>query len=218
MAADPALPAGSEIDRAEGSSALLVENLSKSFGANLALAALDLTIGRGEVHAMVGENGSGKSTLIKILSGYHTPDPGGTVHVADQPLRFGQPEYSYDLGCRFVHQDLGLIGSMSVLDNLLMGSSYPTRFRTISGKAALADARQALAAVGVDVNPRKKVSSLGAADRTRVAVARALRDDGRILRGCSSWMSRPPRSLVTTWTTSCTRCRLSRHPEWPSFT
>lgn len=186
MAADPALPAGSEIDRAEGSSALLVENLSKSFGANLALAALDLTIGRGEVHAMVGENGSGKSTLIKILSGYHTPDPGGTVHVADQPLRFGQPEYSYDLGCRFVHQDLGLIGSMSVLDNLLMGSSYPTRFRTISGKAALADARQALAAVGVDVNPRKKVSSLGAADRTRVAVARALRDDGR----------HPPRLLV----------------------
>jgi ribose transport system ATP-binding protein len=186
MAADPSLPPGSRTDPGEGAPALRVENLSKSFDANLALAGLDLTIEPGEVHAMVGENGSGKSTLIKILSGYHTPDPGGTVFIGDQPLRFGLPEYSYDLGCRFVHQDLGLIGSMSVLDNLLMGSSYPTRFGTISSKAALADSRRALAAAGVDVDPRKKVSNLGAADRTRVAVARALKDDGK----------RPPRLLV----------------------
>ena len=70
--------------------ALAVTGLSKRFGASIALQDVDLTIGHGEVHAVLGENGSGKSTLIKILSGFHRPDA-GAVTVAGEPLPFGHP-------------------------------------------------------------------------------------------------------------------------------
>jgi ribose transport system ATP-binding protein len=155
--------------------ALAIENLSKSFAGNPALSRLDLSVAPGEVHALVGHNGSGKSTLIKILSGYHTPDPGGSVWVGGKSLHLGSPDHSYRLGCRFVHQDLGLIGTASILDNLAFGAGYPTRLGTIRRRAALADAEATLKTVGLHADPRAQVSALGAAQRTELAVARALR-------------------------------------------
>ncbi|HVX22317.1 MAG TPA: sugar ABC transporter ATP-binding protein [Acidimicrobiales bacterium] len=159
--------------------ALDVRGLSKSFANNLALDSLDLAIAPGEIHVLIGQNGSGKSTLIKVLSGYHVPDPGGTVHIAGEELSFGSAESSYRSGLRFVHQDLGLIPSTSILDNLALSSvaRYPTRWGTIRERAARADARRRLEQVGVRVDPRETVSVLGAAQRTELAVARALQPD-----------------------------------------
>jgi len=166
-------------DRPGAAAALDVAQLSKSFANNLALDSLDLTIRPGEIHVLIGQNGSGKSTLIKILSGYHVPDAGGTVHVAGEELSFGSAESSYRCGLRFVHQDLGLIPSTSILDNLSLSTvaKYPTRWGTIRERAARADARKRLEAVGVKVDPRKNLSVLGAAQRTELAVARALQPD-----------------------------------------
>src|ERR1700737_3129358 len=87
--------------------ALQVTGLSKTFAGPPALSSLDLTIQRGEIQALLGENGSGKSTFIKILAGYHRPDPGGDVLVCGRRLTFGSAASSHSLGCRFVHQDLG---------------------------------------------------------------------------------------------------------------
>jgi ribose transport system ATP-binding protein len=157
--------------------AVRITSLSKSFGGSLALSSLDLSIRRGEVHALLGENGSGKSTLIKVLSGYHAPDSGGSVLIAGKELPFGSPEQSHRLGCRFVHQDLGLIEAASVLDNLAMGVGYPTRFATIRHTAARQQASRALSAVGLDISPAAMIARLPAAQRTGVAVARALRPD-----------------------------------------
>jgi ribose transport system ATP-binding protein len=84
----------------------------------VALHPLSLRIEAGEVRALVGENGSGKSTTIKILSGNYRPEAGGEVRIAGQPLRFGSPEASYALGARFVQQDLGLVDSSTILDNI----------------------------------------------------------------------------------------------------
>ena len=80
-----------------------------TFPAQRALDDVSLRVVPGEVHALLGENGSGKSTLIKILSGYHTPDPGSVVRIDGQRLTFGSPKASHHAGLRFVHQHLALI-------------------------------------------------------------------------------------------------------------
>jgi ribose transport system ATP-binding protein len=157
--------------------ALDVVRLSKSFTRTRALADVSLTIAPGEVHALLGQNGSGKSTLIKVISGYHQPDPGGSVHVGGRELPFQAPVQSYRLGCRIVQQDLGLVNTLSVLDNMALSSGFPTMLGTISPKRSYKQARRDLDRLGLDVDPRAPVSSLSASQRTGIAVARALRED-----------------------------------------
>ena len=165
--------------------ALSVRELGKSFGGNAALADVDLDVGQGQVHALVGENGSGKSTLIKIISGYHRPDS-GQVAVGGEILPFGNPDASHAVGARFVHQNLGLVHSISVLDNLALQHGFPTRLGTISRRRALAAAGEALAAVSLEVDPEARVGDLTPAERTGVAIARAF----------SRNLQSPPRLLV----------------------
>lgn len=159
--------------------ALEVRSLSKTFAGSPALSAFDLTIQPGEIHALVGENGSGKSTVIKILAGYHRPDPGGEVRVGGEHLVWGSAESAAALGCRFVHQDLGLVDTSSILDNLFIGGGFTCRFGTVMGRTTTAEARDLLTQVGLDVDPRRPVATLSPAQRTAVAVARALKDTAR---------------------------------------
>jgi ribose transport system ATP-binding protein len=167
--AEPGAPVGDA-----GEAALEVHGLCKTFGATRALLPLDLRVGRGEVHALVGENGSGKSTFIKLLSGYHKPDA-GEVLVGGHQLALGSATASHAAGCRFVHQDLGLIASETVLDNLYAGNGYPTSFGTVNGRLARKTAAEDLARAGVDLDPRRAVGTLSPAEQTGVAIARALR-------------------------------------------
>src|SRR6478672_4325872 len=101
---------------------LSVRGLSKSFGGARALDDVSLTVLPGEVHGLLGENGSGKSTLIKILSAYHQPEPGAEIEVNGDLLPLPlTPGRFREFGLSFVHQDLGLLRSLSVLENLRIG-------------------------------------------------------------------------------------------------
>lgn len=159
------------------SPALSISHLSKTFAGAWALRDVGLDIRAGEVHALVGENGSGKSTLIKVLSGYHDPNPGAEIHVGGQPLAAGSPAASHRVGCRFVHQDLGLVDSLSVADNLTLGVGYPLRLGTIRSHSWRREVRRALDLLELDVSADELVGQLSPAAKTGVALARALRDD-----------------------------------------
>jgi ribose transport system ATP-binding protein len=158
--------------------ALAVRGLSKVFPSGPALTDVSLSIRAGETRVLLGANGSGKSTLIKTLSGFHLPEPGSEAEVGGVSLEFGSPASSYALGCRFVHQDLGLIDNLSVWDNLHIGQ-YPARCGTIRSRAARRAAAEMLDSVGLAVAPTAPVSSLGPVQRTGVALARALRSDAQ---------------------------------------
>jgi ribose transport system ATP-binding protein len=157
--------------------ALDVIGLGKTFAGARALEGLSMRVEAGEIRALVGENGSGKSTLVKILSGFHAPDPGGRVLVDGRDLLGGTADPA-QLGLRFVHQDLGLLGSLSVADNLFLGGTFPRRFGAVDQRRQRQQATAALRAAGLDVDPGRKVAELSAAVRTGVAIARASQDYG----------------------------------------
>lgn len=155
--------------------ALRIENLSKTFPGQQALDGVDFDLKAGEVHALVGQNGSGKSTLIKVLAGYHPPDPGVRVYVKGEPLELNGAEATLEAGIRFVHQDLALVPTLNTLDNLALGRGYKRGAAgTISWRREAKAARELLGELGYDFNLRVPVSRLAAAERTGIAIARAL--------------------------------------------
>ena len=164
---------------------LTVTGISKSFFGVRVLSDFRITVGDGEVHALLGHNGSGKSTLIKILSGYYQPDNGdGTVAVDGQKMRLGDTASSANLGIGVVHQGLSLIPSLTVLENLRLGPGQfvTARGRRIRWRAERARALGQLAAVGLtDVAPEAVFSSLSTVQQTGVAIARARQEGVRCL-------------------------------------
>jgi ribose transport system ATP-binding protein len=155
---------------------LTVTGLSKTFGLSRVLDQVSLSIMPGEIHALVGHNGSGKSTLVKVLAGFHAPDPGCSLTLDGAPLHV--PARAADLaagGITFVHQDLGLVDSLSVAENCRVGYFTARRWsRRIDWKAEHERVRSVLARLDSDLDPRALVGSLPAAGRTTVAIARAV--------------------------------------------
>lgn len=153
--------------------------ISKSFGPRKVLDRVDLEVARGQVHALLGQNGSGKSTLIKILSGVHAPDriDAGrpTLMLRGEELALPlDPTAAVAAGIAAVHQDLPILGSASVLENLRIG-----RFRAgwgwrIDWRRERRDAAAALAEFGIRARSDQLASELPEADRAMLAILRGL--------------------------------------------
>ncbi len=160
---------------AEPSAALHAAGLSKHFGGTRALHGVDFVARESSVHALLGRNGSGKSTLIKIISGYHQADSGSiTVH-GNGLAAHHSPRQAHAAGLRFVHQDLGLAGDLSVAENLALDVPYLTGpTGTIRWRRQYAEASAELAKLNLDIDPRRPVNTLGPVGQTLVAVTRAL--------------------------------------------
>src|SRR4051812_20691 len=103
-------------------SLLAVEGIYKRFGAIAALRGVSLSLGKGEIRAVVGENGAGKSTLVKILTGLHAPDS-GSITIDGQVRDIASPQVAQALGIALVAQELSLAPHLSVLDNIWLGSN-----------------------------------------------------------------------------------------------
>lgn len=155
---------------------LEIAHLSKSFGGAKALDDVSLSIRAGEVHGLLGQNGSGKSTLIKILAGFHEPEPGAVLKVGGMDVALPlQPGDFQRLGISFVHQHLGLVPSMTVLENLLVGENATAGNWRIKW-GAQAEAAQALfKRFGMDLDPLAPVEKLSSVERAQLAIVRAWR-------------------------------------------
>lgn len=164
------------MNRQPGTPAIVsAESWSKTFSGRTVLKSVSLDVVPGEIHGLLGQNGSGKSTFIKILSGYHDPDPGARLAVRGEPVALPLPPgAARGLGLSFVHQDLGLIDSATVLENLRAGH-YETRAGWyIPWARERARARRALGRFGLNVDPGTKVADLREVDRAILAIVRAL--------------------------------------------
>jgi len=157
------------------SKTLTVRDVAKTFPGQVALDRFALDISAGSTHALVGQNGSGKSTFIKILAGYHQPDPGSTAMIAGEPLTLGDGRASQAAGVRFVHQDLGIVDSLSCVENISMGVGYTTKWGRIQWRRDTERASDALHALGFhDIDVTVPVGTLAPSERTAIAIARAL--------------------------------------------
>lgn len=157
--------------------ALTVTNLSKRFGGALALDRVGLSVRRGEVHGLLGSNGSGKSTLIKVLAGFHTPEPGAEVRLYGRlaPLPIPGPKVR-ELGLAFVHQHLGLIPSLSVTENLRLGDLSTRPAWRIDWGREHDRAAAVFARYDLPLDPRADVFTLSPVQQALLAIVRAVED------------------------------------------
>ena len=155
---------------------IALRGLSKTFGGARALDSVDMTIQRGEIHGLLGENGSGKSTLIKILAGFHAPDE-GELEVNGVPVGLPlHPGQFATLGLSFVHQDLGLLRELTVLENLRMIELAQSHSWRINWRAERRKARALFEEFGVDLDPDALVNDISETDRALLAIVRATED------------------------------------------
>lgn len=155
--------------------ALELRVVRKSFAGVTVLHGVDLVVRPATIHALVGHNGSGKSTLIKALAGFHAPDEEVTASVFGTSFRLGDYASAAHAGVRFVHQDLGLVDQLSTVDNLGLGPGYPLRpWGTIRWREAAKRAANEMRSLGYAFDVTAPVGTLSAAERTAVAIARAL--------------------------------------------
>tara|TARA_B100000575_G_C23134042_1_gene658375 strand:- start:60 stop:1601 length:1542 start_codon:yes stop_codon:yes gene_type:complete len=152
---------------------LSVYGLTKNFGGVRALDGADLTVRPGEVHGLLGSNGSGKSTLIKALSGFHSPQSGSLEidgRYAPLPMPLGHSE-AY--GMAFVHQNLGLLLSGTVLENLIAGDNDRLKNWHINWSREAARARKLFEEHQLDILPEQIVGDLQPVKRAQLAIVRA---------------------------------------------
>jgi ABC-type sugar transport system ATPase subunit len=153
-----------------------LRGIAKEFRGVYALKDINFTLMPGEVHALLGENGAGKSTLTKILAGVHGPTS-GDVLLDGQCVSFSSPAESLNSGIAMVFQETNMVPSMTVAQNIYLGDEKT--FNRLRGLNIMA--QQFLASMNFSVSPAALVSTLGAAQKQMVEIARAVHHKARIL-------------------------------------
>jgi ribose transport system ATP-binding protein len=185
---------------ADGATApLAVEaiRVSKSFGGVHALREASFEARYGEVHALVGENGAGKSTLIKVLGGRLRPDT-GAIRIKGKEVRLSGPDAGHALGAWTVFQELTLLQSMTVAENLLLRREPRSTLGLIGQRRMAQEAEAMLAGLGIEhIDPTALVEDITLAERQMIEIVRAITHDPEIL-----FLDEPTSSLVereTAW-------------------
>ena len=163
---------------------LRVNGLSKRFGGVQALDNVDFDLRYGEIHALVGENGAGKSTLIKVLGGVYSRDS-GTVEFEGKEVIFNRPIEAQEAGIAIIYQELSLMSSLNVIENIFMGR-MTSRFGIIDWKDLERRTREVLGIIGLDIDPKTILSDLTISQRQMIEIATAIAAIGA---GASAYIS-----------------------------
>ena len=165
---------------ASGIGAILqLEHVSKAFGSVRVIEDVSLTVEPGRVLALLGENGAGKSTLIKMMAGVHQPTA-GRILVDGNEVTIADTAASEALGIATIHQELNLVPTLSVAENIMLGRT-PQRAGLVNFRKLREHAQHALERIKLDVNINAPVASLGIAQQQLVEIAKALSMDARML-------------------------------------
>lgn len=161
------------------SAAVELKGISKKFGEFYANKQVSLSVERGSIHAIVGENGAGKSTLMKVLYGMHQPDE-GEIFIEGQRADLRSPADAIRLGVGMVHQHFMLVPTLSVLENVILGSE-PVRHVQLDFEAARATLCSLSSQFGLAIEPDALVSALSVGEEQRVEILKLLYRNARIL-------------------------------------
>ena len=186
--------------------ALEVAQLSKRFDGVLALDRVSLSVARGEVHGLLGSNGSGKSTLIKILAGFYEAEPGAEISLYGDPLPLPvSAALAREKGLAFVHQQLGLIATLTVTENLFLNRLATEAGWALNWGRLHAEASDTFARFGLALDPRALVAQLTPVQQALLAIVRAYEALGQEAAvpgrrpGVLVWMSRRPSCQKQAW-------------------
>ncbi|UCG86555.1 MAG: sugar ABC transporter ATP-binding protein [Gemmatimonadota bacterium] len=157
-----------------------MRGIRKSFGPVEVLHGVDFTVEAGEVHVLAGENGAGKSTLINVLCGVFD-DFAGELQVFGRPERFAGPLDAARAGIATIHQELSLVPSMSVSDNLFLGRETTGQYGTVDFSFQESEAARVLSEMGLEIAPGRLVEELPIASQQLLEIARALARDARVI-------------------------------------
>ncbi|MFZ5891818.1 MAG: sugar ABC transporter ATP-binding protein [Myxococcota bacterium] len=158
---------------------LELRHVSKSFGATRALRGVSLGFRAGEVHVIAGGNGAGKSTLIKIVSGAYS-DYAGELLLDGEVVRFADPTAARRAGIATIYQELSLVPSLSIADNLAL-SRAGAAFAMVSPADERQHALDVLRRVGLELDPNTKVERLSLSERQLIEIGRAVAENARVL-------------------------------------
>jgi len=160
---------------------LEMKNITKVFPGVVALDKVNIRVSDGEIHALVGENGAGKSTLMKVLSGVY---PHGTytgdILFRDSVCEFKDISSSEHLGIVIIHQELALIPTLSIAENIFLGNEQ-TSVGVINWNNTIVKTRELLAKVGLTESPNALISTIGVGKQQLVEIAKALSKEVKLL-------------------------------------
>lgn len=158
-----------------------MNNISKSFNGVPVLKKVNFSLKLGEIHALMGENGAGKSTLMKILLGIYQKDE-GTIRVDGHEFSFKSPKDAEKHGIAIIHQELNVIPSLTVMENMFLGRDLCYGKSGVLRTAEMHEkTRQYLQQLGLDIDPREEVKNLSIGQQQMIEIARALSIRAKVL-------------------------------------
>ena len=159
---------------------LEMKNITKEFPGVKALNQVSLTVKKGTVHALMGENGAGKSTLMKCLFGMYSKDD-GQIFLEGKEVNFKNSKEALENGVAMVHQELNQALKRNVMDNIWLGRYPKVGGVMIDEKKMYEDTREVFQELGIDVDPRRIMSTMPVSQRQMAEIAKAVSFNSKII-------------------------------------
>ena len=158
---------------------LTMKDIDKSFPGVHALDHVDFELKRGEVHALMGENGAGKSTLMKVLTGIYTKDS-GTITYEGREVEFHNTHHAQEAGIVIVHQELNMVGDLTVAQNIFIGREFKKGFM-IDDKKMIRESKKLFDELHIDIDPKAKMSDLTVGKQQMCEIAKAISHQAKVI-------------------------------------